>query len=91
MDATAENEEVIVVIDEDEEDEHECPPVGAPIWMATFADMVCILVAIFVLIISFAEFDVPKFKQLTGSLRNSFGVQREEVVLEQPQGPRLLR
>ena len=85
MDAAAENEEVIVVIDEDEEDEHECPPVGAPIWMATFADMVCILVAIFVLIISFAEFDVPKFKQLTGSLRNSFGVQREEVVLEQPQ------
>ena len=90
MDVTAENEEVIVVIDEDEEDEHECPPVGAPIWMATFADMVCILVAIFVLIISFAEFDVPKFKQLTGSLRNSFGVQREEVVLEQPQGTTII-
>jgi chemotaxis protein MotB len=79
-------EQVVVIIDEDEEEEHKCPPVGAPIWMATFADMICILVAIFVLILTFADFDVPKFKQLTGSLRMSFGVQREAVVLEQPKG-----
>ena len=79
-------EQVVVVIDEDEEEEHKCPPVGSPIWMATFADMICILVAIFVLILTFADFDVPKFKQLTGSLRMSFGVQREAVVLEQPKG-----
>jgi len=79
-------EEVVVIIDEDEEEEHKCPPVGSPIWMATFADMICILVAIFVLILTFADFDVPKFKQLTGSLRMSFGVQREAVVLEQPKG-----
>ena len=79
-------EQVVVIIDEDEEEEHKCPPVGSPIWMATFADMICILVAIFVLILTFADFDVPKFKQLTGSLRMSFGVQREAVVLEQPKG-----
>ena len=83
-------EEVIVVIDEDEEEEHVCPPVGAPIWMATFADMVCILIAIFVLILTFADFDVPKFKELTGALRMSFGVQREEVVLEQPKGTTII-
>ena len=45
-----------------------------------------LIVAIFVLILTFADFDVPKFKQLTGSLRMSFGVQREAVVLEQPKG-----
>lgn len=91
MNTSAETEEeVIVVIDEDEEDEHVCPPVGAPIWMATFADMVCILIAIFVLILTFADFDVPKFKELTGALRMSFGVQREEVVLEQPKGTTII-
>ena len=91
MNTSAETEEdVIVVIDEDEEEEHKCPPVGAPIWMATFADMVCILIAIFVLILTFADFDVPKFKELTGALRMSFGVQREEVVLEQPKGTTII-
>lgn len=91
MNTSAETEEeVIVVIDEDEEEEHVCPPVGAPIWMATFADMVCILIAIFVLILTFADFDVPKFKELTGALRMSFGVQREEVVLEQPKGTTII-
>ena len=88
--STETEEEVIVVIDEDEEEEHVCPPVGAPIWMATFADMVCILIAIFVLILTFADFDVPKFKELTGALRMSFGVQREEVVLEQPKGTTII-
>ena len=30
----------------------------------------------FVLILSFAEFNVPKFKQISGSLKNAFGIQR---------------
>ena len=54
----------------------DCPPVGAPAWMATFADMATLLMAFFVLILSFAEMNVPKFKQINGSLKNSFGVQR---------------
>ena len=28
------------------------------------------------LILSFAEFNVPKFKQISGSLKNAFGIQR---------------
>ena len=63
-----------------------CPPVGAPAWMATFADMATLLMAFFVLILSFAEFNSPKFKQIAGSLKNSFGVQRETPVVEQPRG-----
>ena len=43
----------------------------APAWMATFADMATLLMAFFVLILSFAEMNVPKFKQISGSMRNS--------------------
>ena len=63
-----------------------CPPVGAPAWMATFADMATLLMAFFVLILSFAEFNVPKFKQISGSLKNAFGVQKVIPVVEQPKG-----
>lgn len=63
-----------------------CPPVGAPAWMSTFADMATLLMAFFVLILSFAEMNVPKFKQINGSLKNSFGVQRIVPVVESPKG-----
>lgn len=61
-------------------------PPGAPAWMATFADMATLLMAFFVLILSFAEFNTPKFKQISGSLQNAFGVQRAIPVVEQPKG-----
>lgn len=67
-----------------------CPPVGAPPWMATFADMATLLMAFFVLILSFAEFNVPKFKQISGSLKNAFGVQRVVPIVEQPKGTTIL-
>lgn len=67
-----------------------CPPVGAPAWMATFADMATLLMAFFVLILSFAEFNVPKFKQISGSLSNAFGVQKIVPVVEQPKGTTVL-
>ena len=75
-------------------DEPECPKceecapckAGAPAWMATFADIAILLMAFFVLILSFAEMNVPKFKQINGSLKNSFGVQRIIPVVESPKG-----
>lgn len=67
-----------------------CPPVGAPAWMATFADLATLLMAFFVLILSFAEMNVPKFKQISGSLKDSFGVQRVVPVVEQPMGTTVL-
>ena len=75
------------------EEEHECPkcpPKGAPPWMATFADMATLLMAFFVLILSFAEFNVPKFKQISGSLKNAFGIQRTVPVVEPPKGTTIL-
>ena len=74
---------------EEEQQEQECPkcpPKGAPAWMATFADMATLLMAFFVLILSFAEFNVPKYKQISGSLKESFGVQKVVPVVEQPKG-----
>jgi len=79
-------------VEEQEEEEEcpKCPPAGAPAWMATFADMATLLMAFFVLILSFAEFNVPKFKQISGSLKNAFGVQKVVPVVEQPKGTTVL-
>jgi chemotaxis protein MotB len=66
--------------DEDEPDCPRCPPVGAPAWMATFADMATLLMAFFVLILSFANFDEVSFKKMTGALREHFGVKLIDIV-----------
>ena len=79
-------EEALDDEEKDEEDCPKCPPAGAPAWMATFADMATLLMAFFVLILSFAEFNVPKFKQISGSLKEAFGVQKVVPVVEQPKG-----
>jgi len=63
---------------------------GAPPWMATFADMATLLMAFFVLILSFAELNVPKYKAVSGSLRNAFGVQREVEVNESPRADNVI-
>jgi len=85
------NEAIEEEVEEQEEEEcPKCPPVGAPAWMATFADMATLLMAFFVLILSFAEFNVPKFKQISGSLKNAFGVQRVVPIVEQPKGTTIL-
>ena len=80
-------------VDDDDQQEEECPkcpPAGAPAWMATFADMATLLMAFFVMILSFAEMNVPKFKQIQGSLKNSFGVQRLIPIVEQPMGTSII-
>jgi chemotaxis protein MotB len=58
--------------------------------MATFADLATLLMAFFVLLLSFAEMNVPKFKQISGSLKDSFGVQKIIPVVEQPKGTTVL-
>lgn len=61
--------------DDDPPDCPACPPVGAPAWMATFADMATLLMAFFVLILAFANFDEVSFKKMAGSMREAFGTQ----------------
>ena len=76
----AEAQENPNVEEEEEEECPKCPPKGAPAWMATFADMATLLMAFFVLILSFAEFNVPKFKQISGSLKNAFGIVLDDAI-----------
>ena len=81
-----------LLLEPEEEKPEECEECqsGAPAWMATFADMATLLMAFFVLILSFAEFNVPKFKQISGSLKNAFGVQKIVPIVEQPKGTTVL-
>ena len=67
-----------------------CPSM-APAWMATFADMATLLMAFFVLILSFTEMEDPSiFKEVSGSMSNSFGVQREVPSVEPPMAQNII-
>ncbi|WP_122035826.1 flagellar motor protein MotB [Aliivibrio sp. EL58] len=68
------------------EDDCKCPPTGAPKWMATFADLATLLMCFFVLLLSFSEMDVLKFKQIAGSMKFAFGVQNVLEVKDIPKG-----
>jgi len=63
-----------------------CPPPGAPLWLATFADLMSLLMCFFVLLLSFSEMDVLKFKQIAGSMKYAFGVQNKVEVKDIPKG-----
>ena len=70
----------------EEQEPEECEPCvkGSPAWMATFADMATLLMAFFVLILSFAHVNVPKYKEVSGSMRSRFGVQVLVPIVEAP-------
>ncbi|HBC57306.1 MAG TPA: hypothetical protein DCZ03_09095, partial [Gammaproteobacteria bacterium] len=65
-------------------------PAGAPAWMATFADLATLLMSFFVLLLSFSEMDLLKYKQVAGSMKDAFGIQREFKVRESPKGTSLI-
>lgn len=48
----------------------------APAWMATFGDLMSLLLTFFVLLMSFASMDSQRFAAVVGSMRDAFGVQR---------------
>ncbi|PKF63729.1 flagellar motor protein MotB [Psychromonas sp. psych-6C06] len=68
------------------EEECKCPPEGLPAWMGTFADLMSLLMCFFVLLLSFSEMDVLKFKQIAGSMKYAFGVQSMLEVKDIPKG-----
>lgn len=63
---------------------------GAPAWVMTFADLMSLLMCFFVLLLAFSEMDVLKFKQLAGSMKQAFGVQREIKADEIPKGTSII-
>lgn len=66
----------------------ECVP-GLPGWMATFSDMVTLLLTFFVLLLSFAKTETEKFQAALGSVRNAFGgnVLKQGKVLQTGKSP----
>ncbi len=59
---------------------------GVPAWVMTFADLMTLLMCFFVLMLAFSEMDVQKFKVLSGSVREAFGVQAQIEVKTIPKG-----
>ena len=53
---------------------------GAPGWMATFADLMSLLLAFFVLLFSFSSIDDQLYKEVGGSMKDAFGVQSRLVL-----------
>lgn len=75
--------------DDDDEDGCECPA-GLPAWMATFADLMSLLMCFFVLLLSFSEMDAMKFKRLAGSMAQAFGIQNKLNVTDVPKGTSII-
>ena len=53
----------------------EAPPApGAPAWMATFSDLMNLLLTFFILLFSMSSVDVAKFEEIAASLNASFSI-----------------
>ena len=63
---------------------------GVPAWVMTFADLMTLLMCFFVLLLAFSEMDVAKFKQLSGSMKEAFGVQAEIEARTIPKGTSII-
>ena len=72
----------------EEEDDAERAPL--PRWLATFADLMCLIACFFVLLLSFSKMEANKFKQIAGSMALAFGVQRDVAFEDIPLGTSLI-
>jgi chemotaxis protein MotB len=50
---------------------------GAPAWYVSFADMATLLMATFLMLLSFASLDLKKFHRMLGSVQTALGAQAE--------------
>jgi len=63
---------------------------GGGAWIMTFADLMSLLMCFFVLLLSFSEMDVLKFKRLAGSMHQAFGVQQQFRAQDPPKGTSII-
>ncbi|OUS26704.1 hypothetical protein A9Q99_15875 [Gammaproteobacteria bacterium 45_16_T64] len=75
-----------------DEEECECPecPAGLPAYLATFADLMSLLMCFFVLLLAFSEMDAQKYKKVAGSMKNAFGVQTQIKASDSPKGTSII-
>jgi chemotaxis protein MotB len=71
----------------------DCPKCeeGLPPWLATFADLMSLLMCFFVLLLSFATVDAVRFKKMAESMKDAFGVQREIPAAEIVKGVSVIK
>jgi chemotaxis protein MotB len=62
---------------------------GSPPWLITFADLMVLLMCFFVLMLSYSEMDREKFKLMSGSMTEAFGVQADVSATDTPKGTSL--
>lgn len=70
--------------DDDQAPEEEAEEEAA--WLATFADLMSLLMCFFVLLLSFSEMDIQKYRAIAGSMSAAFGVQRKFEAPSPPKG-----
>ncbi len=46
---------------------------GSPAWIVTFADLATLMLTFFILLLSFAEMDVEKYRSMANSMASAFG------------------
>jgi chemotaxis protein MotB len=63
--------------------EEDCPE-GLPGWLATFGDLMSLLLTFFVLLLSFSSTEEVKFNKAMGALKGSLGVFESEPEMTQP-------
>lgn len=71
-------------------EEDDPPPAGAPAWMATFGDLMSLLLCFFVLLFSMAVVDVVRFDAVIDSIRGTFGSSRPEDGQYQAKSDRII-
>ncbi|GMT42641.1 MAG: chemotaxis protein [bacterium] len=57
---------------------------GVPTWYVTFADLSTLMLTFFVLLISFSNNDIVKFREMLGSIKGAFGVSTSRLGESQP-------
>jgi len=75
------------MIDFEAEEEEESTGPG---WLATFADLMSLLLCFFVLLLSFSEMDLQRYQQIAGSMKMAFGVQRAVRAEQIPEGTSII-
>jgi len=71
----------------------DCPKceAGLPPWLATFADLMSLLMCFFVLLLSFSEIDAIRFKKMAESMKDAFGVQRVIPAIDVVKGTSVIK
>lgn len=63
--------------------QEENPQNGSPAWMTTYADIVTLLLAFFVILFSMSEIDIEKFQAVIKSFQGSLGVLEGGQIVEE--------